>query len=294
MQAIKNGFRFISASFSLALKKVKLQEPWFTLGLGGLVILFIWFLPIGAVVGLIGLSPLGLILIGAFAVLALVSLTLWGDITSLLTSRTFATLDLDEPAEEPSNLKYLSSHTGTVILLALTLPLLSLGNSLKNLFSKPEAVPDEKTRWLEARILALPVTAVEGTSFQGTLERLRQIVSENLMRFREELIAVRFAAGLVELLLIAGGIVLGFVVGLKISDPASADPWQRILATGIAMLIAWALTIIGIMFSSFSRACYATALYQWASNVADARAADDKNKAQPPAILAQVLGTVRK
>ncbi len=114
------------------------------------------------------------------------------------------------------------------------------------------------------------------------------------MRFREELIAVRFAAGLVELLLIAGGIVLGFVVGLKISDPASADPWQRILATGIAMLIAWTLTIIGIMFSGFSRACYATALYHWASNVAEARAADDKNKAQPPAILAQVLGTVRK
>ncbi len=72
--------------------------------------------------------------------------------------------------------------------------------------SKPDAFPDEKYRWLAARTLALPVTAVEGTSFQGTLERLRQIVSENLLRFREDLIAVRFAAGLVELLLIAGGL----------------------------------------------------------------------------------------
>ncbi|MBG0788595.1 MAG: hypothetical protein H0S79_26195, partial [Anaerolineaceae bacterium] len=154
--------------------------------------------------------------------------------------------------------------------------------------------PDEKNRWLEARTLALPVTAVEGTSFTGTLERLRQIVNENLMRFREDLIAVRFAAGLVEFLLIAAGIVLGFVVGLKISDPAAADPWQRILAAGIAMLIAWAFSIIGIMFSSFTRACYATALYQWANNVAEARASDDAGKAQPPAILAKVLGTVRK
>ncbi len=74
------------------------------------MILFIWFLPIGTVVGLIGLSPLGLILIGVFAVLALVSLMLWGDITSLLTSRTFATLDSDEP-QKNSPISNTSGHT---------------------------------------------------------------------------------------------------------------------------------------------------------------------------------------
>ena len=292
MQAIKNGFRFIGASLSLALKKIKLQEPWFTLGLGGLVILFFWFLPIGAVVKWIGLTPLGLVLIGILAVLALVDLVLWGEITSLLTSRTLASLDSEEPAEEIANLKFLRSHTGAVILLALTLPLLSLGSTLRNLFAKPEAAPDEQSRWLGARTLALPITAIEGSPFTKTLDRLRQIVSENLMRFREDLIAVRLVAGLIEALLIAGGIVLGFVVGLKIADPASVDPWQRVLAAGIAMLIAWVPTIIGIMFGSFSRACYATALYQWVCNVAEARTGDDAAKAQPPAILAQVLGKV--
>ena len=291
MQALKNGFRFIGASLALALKKVKLQEPWFILGLGGLVILFIWFLPIGAVVGLIGLTPLGLILIGLLAVLALVSLMLWGEITSLLTSRTFALLDSEDSPEEISNPKFLGSHAGAVILLALTLPLLSLGAALRGLFAKRDSVPDESSRWLEARTLALPITALEESSFAATLDRMRQIVNDNLMRFREDLIAVRLAAGLIEALLIAGGIVLGFVVGLKIAEPTTPAPWQQVLAAGIAMLIAWAFTMIGIMFSSFSRACYATTLYQWVRNVADARTDNDAAKAQPPAILAQVLGT---
>ena len=291
MQAIKNGFRFIGASLSLALKQVKLQEPWFALGLGGLVILFFWFLPIGVVAGLIGLTPLGLALIGALATLALVDLLIWGELTSLLTSRTFASLDSEEPAETPATLKFLMSHTGVVVLLALTLPLLSVGYTLRNLFAKPGSAPDEKNRWLEARTLALPIVAVEDTSFQETLDRLRQIVGENLLRFRESLIGVRLVAGLIEALLIVGGVALGFAVGLKIADPASVGPWQRVLAAGIAMLIAWVPAIIGIMFGSFSRACYATALYQWVCNVAEARASGDSAKARPPAILAQVLGT---
>jgi len=291
VQAIKNGFRFISASLALALKKVKLQEPWFALGLGSLVILFFWFLPIGVVVGLIGLTPLGLILIGALALLALVDLLIWGDITSLLTCRTFASLESEEPAENPSNFKFLISHTGAVILLALTVPLLSLGRTLKNLFAKPDSAQDDKNRWLEAQTLALPVIAVEGTSFQKTLDRLRQIVKDNLLRFRESLIGVRLVAGLIEALLIVGGIALGFVIGLKITEPTSGDPWARVLAAGIAMLVASVPAIIGIMFSTFSRACYATALYQWVCNVAEARASNDTTKARPPMILANVLGT---
>ena len=291
MQAIKNAFRFIKASLSLALKQVKLQEPWFILGLGSLVLLFAWFLPIGAVAGLIGLTPLGLTLLGLLALLALVSLLLWGEVTALLTSRTFASLESADPEAPPSNLKFLGAHAGTVILLALTLPLLALGNGLHSLFAKPESAPAEKSRWLAARTLALPVVAVEGTAFRATLDWLRQIVQDNLLRFREDLIKVRLVAGLIEALLIALGVILGFAVGLKIADPAIAGPWQRVLAAGIAMLIAWVPTIIGIMFSTYTRACYATSLYQWAHNVAAARERGAGSKAQPPAILAQTLGT---
>jgi hypothetical protein len=290
VQAIRNAFRFIKASLSLALKQVQLQEPWFALALGGLVILFIWFLPIGAVTWLIGLTPLGLSLIGLLALLALVSLLIWGEITTLLTSHSFASIGSDEIDDMPGNLNFLGAHAGAVLVLTLTLPLLSLGNWLRNLFAKPDAEPDEKSRWLTARTLALPVIANEGTSLQATLERLQQIVQDNLLRFREDLIKVRLVAGVIEALLIILGIALGFVVGLKIADPTVASPRQRVLAAGIAMLVAWLPTIIAIMFSSFTRSCYATALYQWVRNVAAARESGDTTKAQPPAILAQVLG----
>lgn len=290
MQAITNAFRFIRASLSLALKQVKLQEPWFALGLGGLVILFVWFLPVGAAAGLLGLTPLGLSLIGLFATLALVSLLLWGEVTALLTSRTFAAIDSAEPEGATANLAFLGAHAGAVIVFSLMLPLLALGEALRNLFARPESMPDEQSRWLAARTLALPVIANESTPFQATLERLRQIVRDNLLRFREDLIQVRLVAGLIEALLIVLGIVLGFVVGLKIADPATAGAWQRVLAAGIAMLVAWIPAIIGIMFGSFNRSCYATALYQWVRNVAAAREGGGTTKAQTPAILAQVLG----
>lgn len=290
MQAIRNAFRFIKASLSLALKQVQLQEPWFALALGGLVILFVWFLPIGAVTWLIGLTPLGLSLIGLLALLKLVSLLIWGEITALLTSRSFASIPSETPEDKPNNLKFLSAHAGAVLVLALTLPLLSLGNWFRNLFTKPDSEPTKKSRWLAARTLALPVIANEGTSLQATLERLQQIVQDNLLRFREDLIKVRLVAGVIEALLIVLGIALGFVVGLKIADPTVASPWQQVLAAGIAMLVAWLPTIIAIMFSSFTRSTYATALYQWVRNVAAARESGDTTKAQPPAILAQVLG----
>jgi hypothetical protein len=141
VQAIRNAFRFIKASLSLALKQVQLQEPWFALALGGLVILFIWFLPIGAVTWLIGLTPLGLSLIGLLALLALVSLLIWGEITTLLTSHSFASIGSDEIDDMPGNLNFLGAHAGAVLVLTLTLPLLSLGNWLRNLFAKPDAAP---------------------------------------------------------------------------------------------------------------------------------------------------------
>jgi hypothetical protein len=60
------------------------------------------------------------------------------------------------------------------------------------------------------------------------------------------------------------------------------------------MLIAWFPTMIGILFGSFTRICYATALYEWTQNVAAARESGQAAKAQPPAILSQALGAGRQ
>lgn len=291
MQAIKSAFRFIGASFSLALKHTQLQEPWFTAGLGGLLILFIGFLPIAAVTLLLGLTPLGLILIGLLAVLILVALMIWGNLTTLQTARVFINIDAGEPEAAQTKLGWLFSHIGDVAALNLMLPGLVLVDAIKNFIAPQAAAEGEEVDWLPARTLALPVTAVDDLPLKATLARLRQVVSGNLLRFRTNLIPVRPVVAVVQTLLTAGGVALAFAVGTNIADPQTASGWQRVLAAGIAMLIAWFPTMIGVLFGSFSRICYASALYEWTENVAAARQAGQAAKAQPPAILGQALGT---
>jgi hypothetical protein len=292
VQPLRHAFRFIGASFSLALKHIKLQEPWFTLGLGTLVLLFLWFLPIAAVTAWVGLTPWGLALIGMLSIFALSDLICWGEITALQTARVFVAVNNAEasPDSGPS-LKFLFAHTFDIITLVLTFPLILLVQGVKSLVTPDKISADEKTLWLPARTLIIPVIAIEDLSLKAALDRLRQIVKDNLLRFRVDLIRVRLVAAVVEIMLIALGVTLAFVVGLRIADPQTAGPWQRVLAAGIGMLIAWLPTLIGLIFSTYTRTSYATALYEWVQDVATAMKGGKTAKAQPPEILGQVLGT---
>ncbi len=294
MHAIKSAFRFIDASLALALQHTQLQEPWFTAGLGGLLILFVGFLPIAAVVTWLGLTPLGLTLIGLLGTLTLAALLIWGDLTTLQTARTFLAIDGAAPEAAQPGLRWLLSHAADVASLALMLPGLVLVDAVRGFFSPQAPSSGEQVDWLPARALALPVTAIEDLPLKGTLARLRQIVSENLLRFRVNLIPVRPVAAVIQVLLTAGGIALAFAIGLKIADPQTADSWQQVLAAGIAMLIAWFPAMIGVLFGSYTRICYAAALYEWTRNVAAARQTGQAAQAQPPAILGQALSAGKK
>lgn len=290
MQSLKYAFRFIGASFDLALKHTRLQEPWYTLGLGSLVIIFVWFLPLALVAGLIGIRPLGMVLIGLLACFTLISLLIWGEVTTLLTAQTFETLDhTSEP--QPSSLKILGTYGLDIATLALTLPVLRLFYGIKQLLNSKEPSTSQTPVWLEAHTLTLPVIAVEALSLKDALARIRQIVQDHLIRFRVGLIKVRLIGILTQVVLLVGGGVLAFIIGIKIANPQSAGPWQRILAAGVGLLIAWLPTMIGVMFSSYIRVCYATALYQWVRNIETACNTGDPALAQPPEILRKVLGS---
>ena len=289
MQPLKNAFKFIGVAFSLALKHPRLQEPWFFLGLGSLVILFIWFLPIALVTGLVGLTPLGLTLLGFLSCLGLSSLFLWGEVVALRTARVFASIGVDsDPAENASN-RFSPAHGWDLASLKLSLPLLQIGKAIRSRFKPTEAPAEDQKRWLEAPYLALPVMAVEDRDLSGTLSRIGQIVQDNLLRFQVNLVGIHPVGWGVQLLLTTGGLALGFWVGLKVADPLTVDPWQRILAAGISMLVAWVPTFLGTLFSSTIRVCYDTALYQWVCNVEAARQGAEPSLAQPPAILGQVF-----
>ncbi len=293
MQSIKHAFRFINASFKLALKHTQLQEPWLNLAVGSLIILFAWFLPMALVAGLLGLTPWGLVLMGLLAVCVLSGLWVWGEMVALLTARGMNEIDQTPETEALSNWQFLKKHGMAIFTLTLTKPVLWLGQKIKQLFSPKASPADDRQLWLRAHLLGLPVIAVEGLTLKAALGRLDQIVKENLLPIREKLVRVRLIAVVFHLLFMGLGIVLSFWLGLKLAGPEVSNPWQRILAVGIAMLVGWVPTFIGGLFSSFTRACYATALYQWVQNVETARSTSNPEAAQPPNILRQVLGTGR-
>lgn len=293
MQSIKHAFRFINASFKLALKHTQLQEPWLNLAIGSLIILFAWFLPMALVAGLLGLTPWGLVLMGLLAVCVLSGLWVWGEMVALLTARGMNEIDQTPETEALSNWQFLKKHGMAIFTLTLTKPVLWLGQKIKQLFSPKASPADDRQLWLRAHLLGLPVIAVEGLTLKAALGRLDQIVKENLLPIREKLVRVRLIAVVFHLLFMGLGIVLSFWLGLKLAGPEVSNPWQRILAVGIAMLVGWVPTFIGGLFSSFTRACYATALYQWVQNVETARSTSNPEAAQPPNILRQVLGTSR-
>jgi len=291
MHSIKHAFRFIGASFSLALKHPQLQEPWFTLGIGSLVILFAWFLPMAAAAAFLGLTPWGLGLIGLLSVCVLSDLWVWGEMTALLTARAMDSSDDISNEEKTPNLQFLKKHGKAVFTLPLAKPVFLIGDAIRRVFTSKI---NERVLWLRAHTLALPIIAHDGLPLKETITRLQQVVKENLLPIREKFVRVRLVAGLTQLLLTAAGIFLAFWLGLKLAGPEISNPWQRILAVGIAMLAGWAPTFIGILFGSFTRTCYATSLYQWVKHVETARSNNKTEPALPPEILSQVLGTGRR
>ena len=84
---------------------------------------------------------------------------------------------------------------------------------------------------------------------------INQIVKENLLPVREKLVRVRLVAVIAHILLMGVGIFLALWLGLKLAGPEVSNPWQRILAVGIAMLVGWVPTFVGVLFSSFTRTC---------------------------------------
>ena len=292
MQSLKYAFRFIRVSFSTALKKAPLQKQWVYLVIGSLILLLLWFLPLALVVGLIGLRPIGMLLIGLSGILCLFSLYAWGNITRLPASQETAALfntQGDSDVEEPQR-KTPFEKWADIFLLTLVLSWLRLINLLR----KPLKPEEEDPRlWMAAQPLLIPVMGVENRNIKQAMDRLSQMIKGNLLRFRPGLLKVDLVADLVKWLLSVIGILAGFTVAVMLTDPLTTDPWQRVLGLAAGVLIAWFLITPGILFSTFTKSMYHTALYQWVRNVETARETGDPSKAIPPVILRDVLGKTR-
>jgi len=286
VQSLKYAFRFISASFSLALKNPRIQKSWLYLGVGSLVVSIVWFLPLSIAVYFLGLQPAGMILVGLIFIFALISLLVLAQVFALTTCGAFGRNDSDE-AEQTTKWPSLPERWVDAALLALSLPGKQVRQTFQQIISPKES---DRSPWLDISYLILPVICLENLSLSQAVDRVKQIVGEHLLRFRADLVRVRLIAGVVQWGLMAGGIVLGFILGISLADPTSAGNWQRVLGAGAGMFLAWLPTMVGLIFGTFTRTIYHTALYQWVKNVETARQTQTSGKASPPEILRRVLG----
>lgn len=286
MQSLTYAVRFIRASFSLASKKSQIQRSWLYLGIGSLLALIIWFLPLAIVVYFLGLQPVAMMLVGLICVFALISLLVLASVFALTTCRTFSTIDNDGE-DQKTEQSLLPERWFDAALLALSLPGEQVRQTFQQIIS-PEA--SGRSPWLDTSYLILPVICLENLSLSQAVERVKQIVGEHLLRFRADLVRVRLVAGVVQWVLMAGGIILGFILGISLADPASAGNWQRVLGAGAGMILAWLPIMIGLVFGTFTRTIYHTALYQWVKNVETSRQTQARDQASPPEILRRVLG----
>lgn len=289
MERLKYAFQFISASFRLAGSHSDLRRTWLYTGVGGMVILLIGFIPLALVVSLVGLGPLGLILLGLIVVLIVICLLVWGEMVALLIAEAFDSAiqnaDSHQPPVDPSQI--IKRHWSDAAILALAIPGLLLINAITQVFGSST---ENQPAWSSAHYLLVPVISLESRSLKDAIGRVRQIIEMRLLRFRSDLMQVGLVAWVVQWLFLVGGAMIGFLVAVKIVDPISASHGRLIAGTALGLMVSGVLILVGILFSTFTRTCYHTALFRWATNVEAARTTGDAGTALPPAILSRILG----
>ena len=289
MYNLKYAFRFIWASFSLAFKKSQLQEQWVYIAVGNLILLIIWFLPLALTVGLIGLWPIGMVLVGFISILMLYSFYVWGEITREHACQMLANINqLDAESEEgeqqPPNLL---GHWPDILIWTMVKPVMRIRSKFSQFFWPDQ---EEKHPWLESQALMIPLISLEDLSLKEAVSRINEMINAHLLRFKPGFLKINLIVKTILWVVCIIGILTGISVALIVADPLTMNPWQGILALGIGLLIAWVFITLGHLFSTFVRSCYHTSLYQWVMNVKAARELGNPEKAVPPEILRQALG----
>lgn len=287
MQRLIYAFRFIKACFSLAIKHSQLRKPLVFLWMGGIALSILWLVPLGVVMVLVGINPLGMMLIGLISSLLLFTLLTWGEVTSLEICPAFDSLiqsEEEQPETEKQRREF--SRWQDVALWVLGLSGLKVIRFLRQVFRSPQAA---RLDWLGASYLILPVVSLEDLSLAEAIERIKQLVRNHMLRFHPDIVRVRPVVGVFQWTLVLAGGILGFWVGSMMADQPTVNVLTRLLAAAVGTLLAGILATLGIFLSSFIRACYYTTLYHWALSVETARSSGIASQGKPPGILSQVM-----
>lgn len=288
MQRLKSAFRFVDLNFRMAQSYEAIQKPWMYLSLGGGLLTLLCLASLGVLLVAVGSRPFVWILIGVVTLFYLLSLQVWGEITALRTAQLFAGLIQDGEDYQPtgSSMRVFTTHWAKVLVYVLSLPGLNLILGLKEVFSKPS---QPKTAWKKVHPLVPPLLALEGFGLRESVNRIKEIVGANLLRFQPSYLPVGLIARGVEWASTLVGAVGGVFIATRIANPLTAGHWRAFGAVSVGLAVAGIFWMGGIAFSSYFRTCYHTALYVWALRVEQAQKKPGEGSASPPEIISLAM-----
>lgn len=290
MLGIKRGFFFIKLALAEAFKNRKLLKPVWAFLLGAIIITLIFLIPINLIIYFLNLDTLGLALIGGICTILLYALFVWGDINTLMAASIFDDIQCGAEPDPTTAREAKKSGWREVIKYDLAYPAL-----LPAVWFPPKpqmVVVDgldttvERGAWLKGLFLTKPLFALERLKLKDVPNRVREMVSKNLLRFNPALIRVKRITWWISLLFISVGIVVGIFVGSALVNNGLVPTYKYLVASSVGLLASILIALPGIALNIYSRMIYHTAIYRWMVNV------EQTNTTQGPALIPGILSRV--
>ncbi|MCX8063243.1 MAG: hypothetical protein N3D16_11735 [Anaerolineales bacterium] len=294
MESIRRGFAFLRQSWQMAFADRDLIKPSIYALLAGIVVTFIFSIPMVISFALFGDQGIGQILgylFGAVLIFAQYSVSyLFSAMTIYLIYGFLAEGDgvmaKAWQIAQRNWLNILSLAAASMVVTLLQRFIRGRGESgTRNaLASVVDAV------WTQATYLVLPAMVIDGVNLKGGLRRATQIVKDNLLLIGVGMVGVRAVTGIISFLIGGTGIALGLGVGIGLVSLSGQAIWGVISGLSLGAMIAGLFIMVAVVITSYTTTAYHTCLYLWARDVERARQEGQEVLAvQAPAPLAAVL-----
>jgi hypothetical protein len=285
MDRLKRGFIFMIEAGRIARWAPNTLQPLaYYLGAGLAVAILISVL-IALCLARLGAAGAGLA--GFLAVLLLGMLLVAGYLASVEAGRrVYLILKPDQAEGTAPAWQTLRRRWLDLAAIAIATPLIA---PLRVLITPQPSVEFLTAPWTQAAGLVSSGMAIEGLDLKQSLQRVSQMVCDNLLLMQPGQVAAGWAAALAGLLLSAGGILLGWGIGRGVALSTFGLPHRSAAGLAAGLVIASACILLAVAESAYTAAAYRTCLFAWARDVETNRRCDDPTALEPPAPLTRTL-----
>lgn len=294
MESIRRGFAFLRQSWQMALNDRDLIKPSIYALVVGILVTFVFSIPLVISFALFGDRGIGQLLgtlFGAFLIFAQYTVSYFFSAMTIYLIYGYLAEGDGVMAKawqmaQRNWLNILSLAAASMVVTLLQRFIRGKGDSgTRNALA---AVIDAV--WTQATYLVLPAMVIDGFNLKGGLRRATQIVKDNLLLIGVGMVGVRAVTGLIGFLIGGTGIALGLGVGIGLVSLSGQAIWGVISGLTLGAIIAGLFIMVAVLIASYTTTAYHTCLYLWAREVERARQeGQEAMTVQAPTPLAAVL-----